>query len=242
MKIAIIGYGRMGKCIEQQAKKLNVELSQIIKSTEELQQASFAKDEIAIDFAVPETFMQNLAIFAEKKVSVVVGTTGWYDDLAKVEEIVKKAEIGFFWSANYSLGVNLFWRLAGQATKLMDKMDDYDVFLHEAHHRFKLDAPSGTAITLGENILKNSSKKTQLALTSATSAPKKTDLNISVTRGGQIPGTHSVCFDSVEDSIEIVHTARSRDGFALGSVKVAQWMNGKQGVFTMDDFLADLGI
>jgi 4-hydroxy-tetrahydrodipicolinate reductase len=240
MKIAIVGYGRMGKCIEQQAKNLGIEVGHIIDSTKELEQANFAPDEVVIYFTAPEVFQRNIAILAKKKVNVVVGTTGWYDDLESVEKLVKDNNIGFLWSSNFSIGVNLFWKIAAQSTAIFDKMKNYDVFLHESHHRMKEDAPSGTAITLSEKVLENSSTKKELKMINETGKVGESDLTISVTRGGNIPGIHSVFIDSPEDTIEITHTARNRDGFALGAVQTARWLNDKKGIFTMQDFLSEL--
>jgi len=184
--------------------------------------------------------VRNIEALAKRGLNVVVGTTGWYDQLPRVRDIVAKNKIGFFYTPNFSLGVQLFWKIVAQAAALMDGFEDYDVFGHEWHHAHKTDSPSGTAKRTAEIILQHLHRKKTLVTQTLMRAPRPEELHFTSTRGGDIPGTHRVTFDSPYDTIDITHTARSRAGFAAGAVRAAEWLKGKKGFFTMDDYLQDV--
>jgi 4-hydroxy-tetrahydrodipicolinate reductase len=240
MNIAIIGYGKMGKEIEAQAGLKNHQITLKIDTAKELKAADFSNTEVAIDFTTPDVVMDNINVLAQNGVNIVVGTTGWYNHVDEVKKIVADNKIGFLWSANFSIGVNIYWQILQQAAKLIDKFEDYDVFGHEFHHNQKKDSPSGTAIKTAQILINNIKRKNTMVTEKLDRAPLENELHFSSTRGGKVPGTHSVFFDSAADTIEITHTARGRAGFALGAIQAAEWLQGKKGYFTMDDFIDDI--
>ena len=240
MNIAIVGHGKMGKEVEVQAKRRKHAVAFVANEYDQVAQIDDSMVDCAIEFTEPGEAVRNITLLAENGVSVVVGTTGWYDQLPQIESIVQKTGIGLLYSPNLSIGVNLFWKIITHAAGIMNSFDAYDVFGHEYHHAQKADAPSGTALKTADVILKNFPRKTSLATGTLTGKPNPDELQFTATRGGSVPGTHSVFFDSEADTIEITHTARNRSGFALGAVIAAEWLRGKKGLFTMDDVLADL--
>lgn len=225
MKIAIIGHGKMGKEIEQQAKLLNVQVSRIIDSKEDLQRTTFNSDEVAIEFTSPESCMENFQILMQKKVPVICGTTGWLNHISEVETLVKKNQGAFLYASNFSIGVHLFWRALKELSKSMNAFSQYDVSIREVHHTQKKDKPSGTGKTCADIITQNISRIKNQPIDSI--------------REGMVVGDHHVTFDSPEDTIEISHKAKSRAGFARGSIACAQWIFGKKGFFTIDDYLKE---
>ena len=230
MKIALLGYGRMGKEIEKIALSRGHEIV-IRKDVDDTIDITLA--EVAIDFSVPSSAFNNITDCINNNVPVISGTTGW---LEKYDEVVRRCEkkkSAFLYASNYSLGVNIFFELSKQLAKMMRHLQDYEISMEEIHHTKKLDAPSGTAITLAEGIIENSSKK-NWELGEKTS---QENIPIKAKRTPNIPGTHSVWYTSEVDSIEIKHTANSRKGFALGAVVAAEWILGKKGVFSMKDVL-----
>ena len=230
MKIALLGYGRMGKEIEKIALSRGHEIV-IRKDVDDTIDITLA--EVAIDFSVPSSAFNNITDCINNNVPVISGTTGW---LEKYDEVVRRCEkkkSAFLYASNYSLGVNIFFELNKQLAKMMRHLQDYEISMEEIHHTKKLDAPSGTAITLAEGIIENSSKK-NWELGEKTS---QENIPIKAKRTPNIPGTHSVWYTSEVDSIEIKHTANSRKGFALGAVVAEEWILGKKGVFSMKDVL-----
>jgi 4-hydroxy-tetrahydrodipicolinate reductase len=230
MKIALFGYGKMGRAIEKIALKRGHEI--VLKIGSEQMDYDLSIADLAIDFSNPNVAFQNLYSCIEKNIPVVSGTTGW---LLKYDEIVnycKKENGAFLYASNFSVGVNLFFNLNEYLAKMMKNIKGYDIEMEEIHHIHKLDKPSGTAITLAEKIIENSDKKQWYI-------KKNSDkgLFIRVEREGEIPGTHSIKYESKVDKIEIKHTAFNRDGFALGAVIAAEWLIGKKGVFSMKDVL-----
>ena len=240
MNIAIVGHGKMGKEVEVQAKRRKHTVAFVANEYDQVAQIDDSMVDCAIEFTEPGEAVRNITLLAENGVSIVVGTTGWYEHLPQIESIVQKTGIGLLYSPNLSIGVNLFWKIVAQAADLMSPFETYDVFGHEYHHAQKADAPSGTALKTAEVILKNFPRKTSLAKEPLIGKPKLEELQFTATRGGSVPGTHSVFFDSDADTIEITHTARNRSGFALGAVIAAEWLQGKTGLFTMENVLADL--
>jgi 4-hydroxy-tetrahydrodipicolinate reductase len=233
MNILLVGYGKMGKTIEQIALKRGHTISARI-DVDNKHELAQAKADVAIEFSNPEAAFENVKKCLERKIPVVCGTTGWLTRKNEIETLTKQLDSTFFYASNYSLGVNLFFKLNEYLSKMMSSFDTYNVELEEIHHTEKKDAPSGTAITLAEGVMKNISKKK-----SWVNEETKNDeqLFIKSLRIGQVPGTHTVKYSSAMDDIEIKHTAHTRESFALGAVMVAEWVVGKKGVLSMDDFL-----
>lgn len=230
MKIALLGYGRMGKEIEKIALQRGHEI--VIKSTGE-NSYDITKADVAIDFSIPSSAYDNISNCINNNVPVISGTTGWLDKYNDIVDLCNKKNGAFIYASNFSLGVNVFFELNKQLAKMMSTLEQYNVSIEEIHHTKKLDAPSGTAITLAEGVIENTNKK-------AWELDKKTsDENISIKaiRTPDVPGTHTVTYNSEVDTIDIKHTAHNRQGFALGAVIAAEWLNGKTGVFTMRDVL-----
>ncbi|MBI9041714.1 4-hydroxy-tetrahydrodipicolinate reductase [Lutibacter sp.] len=231
MKIALLGYGRMGKTIEQIALQRGHTI--VLKVDENTESYDITKADIAIDFSIPSVAFANISNCLNNNVPVVSGTTGWLDKFNNAKELCLQKNGGFIYASNYSLGVNIFFELNENLAKMMRNLKQYEISMEEIHHTKKLDAPSGTAITLAEGIIKNSDKESwALNVTN-----KDTELPIVAKRIDDVPGTHSVAYKSTVDTIDIKHTAHSRDGFALGAVIAAEWLVDKKGVFTMKDVL-----
>ncbi|GHV95894.1 4-hydroxy-tetrahydrodipicolinate reductase [Spirochaetia bacterium] len=257
MNIAIIGYGKMGKMIEKAAidGKHNIVTivdpvvlessafpgTRVYKRIEEAKNIDDA--DAAIEFTQPATAVANIKALAERKIPTVVGTTGWHDHLDEVKQAVEKAGSSLIWSSNFSMGVNLFYRIAWYASKLVDAFPEFDVGGFEAHHNKKLDSPSGTAKTLAEGVLDRIERKKKVVWETLNRKPAPDELHFPSLRIGSAPGRHSLIFDSPADIIEITHNARNRESFASGAIRAAQWLTtgGKrQGVFTIDEMLKDL--
>lgn len=230
MKIALLGYGRMGKEIEKIALSRGHEIT-IRKDVDDEIDITLA--DVAIDFSVPHSAFNNIKNCIDNNVPVISGTTGWLDKYEDAVALCKEKNSAFIYASNYSLGVNIFFELNKQLAKMMRSLEDYNISMEEIHHTKKLDAPSGTAITLAEGIIENSAKE-NWKLGDKTS---KENIPIIAKRIPEVPGTHTVWYDSEVDSIEIKHTAHNREGFALGAVVAAEWIIGKKGVFTMKDVL-----
>lgn len=231
MKIALSGYGKMGKTIERLAKERHHEIIAIID--EAGVKGNLAEVDVVIDFSLPSVAVKNITMCFEAGIPVVSGTTGWLDDYDNIVNICKDKNGAFIYASNYSLGVNLFFELNKQLAKMMAKFEEYKVSIEEIHHTQKLDAPSGTAITLAEGVIEHSSKENwALDVTN-----NDNELPIVAKRIENVPGTHSVFYNSIVDEIEIKHTAKNRDGFALGSIIAAEWLTNKKGVYSMKDVL-----
>lgn len=245
MNIAIIGYGKMGKEIEKSAKERNLEILKIINQEENynglaLNKQSLKNVDVCIEFTTPAAVWSNIEAVAESGKNIVVGTTGWYDKLEDAKKLVKKSKIGLLYSPNFSLGVNLFYQIINTASYLFNKFADYDIMVSEIHHKNKADSPSGTALAIGQIILHNIKRKTHMLHETAHLKIKPEQLHVTSSRVGSCVGTHTVLFDSDFDCIEIIHTAKTRRGFALGALLAAEWLNGKKGVFTMKDVMVTL--
>ncbi|MCA0931549.1 4-hydroxy-tetrahydrodipicolinate reductase [Lutimonas saemankumensis] len=230
MKIALLGYGRMGQAIEKIAIERGHDI--VIKKDIEPLEVDLSLADVAIDFSHPLAAFENIKSCIDKGVPVVSGTTGWLERYDEVSDYCKEHEGGFIYASNFSIGVNLFFNLNAYLAKMMRPITEYDVEMEEIHHIHKLDAPSGTAISLADDILSESDKKNWSIETRA-----KEDLYINVKREGEVPGTHSVTYSSEIDSIEIKHTAFNRTGFALGAVVAAEWLREKKGIYSMKDVL-----
>ncbi len=223
----------MGKAVESAALQRGHTIIGKADSYEDLAKINLTAD-AAIEFSQPDAVIRNLEFCFEKKIPVVCGTTGWLEKRKEIESLCEKKGSAFFYASNYSLGVNIFFKLNEYLAKLMNGRAGYEVSVVETHHTQKRDAPSGTAITLAEGILKSHHSKKEWVLNET---PKPEALVIKSFRIDPAPGTHEIHYRSAVDDIEIKHTAHSREGFALGAVLVAEWLAGKQGVYSMDDFL-----
>jgi 4-hydroxy-tetrahydrodipicolinate reductase len=233
MKILLIGYGKMGKAIEAIALKRNHTIVGKVDTHAELLQFNGTAD-AAIEFSQPDAVVENLRFCFDKKIPVACGTTGWLAHKTAMEKECLDKGAAFFYASNYSLGVNLFFKLNEYLAKLMNGRSDYSISIDETHHTQKKDAPSGTAITLAEGIIKNNPLKKNWKLEDNSNPA---NVMIKSFRIDPVPGTHVIRYQSTVDDIEIKHTAHSREGFALGAVLVAEWLAGKKGVYSMDDFL-----
>lgn len=230
MKIALLGYGRMGKEIEKIALSRGHEIV-IRKDVDDEIDITLA--DVAIDFSVPSSAFDNITNCLKNNIPVISGTTGWLDKYDTAVATCKENKGAFIYASNYSLGVNIFFELNKQLAKMMSNLEDYNISMEEIHHTKKLDAPSGTAITLAEGIIENTVKETWKLGDKASNE----EIPIVAKRIPDVPGTHTVWYDSEVDSIEIKHTAHNRKGFALGAVVAAEWIIGKEGVFSMKDVL-----
>jgi 4-hydroxy-tetrahydrodipicolinate reductase len=231
MKIALLGYGKMGKAIEFIAQERGHEI--VAKIDKDNPNDPMAHADVAINFSVPRAATQNITAAIAQGVPVICGTTGWLEHKKDIEILCKEKKGAFLYASNFSLGVNIFFALNEKLAQMMAPHKQYDSSIEEIHHTEKLDAPSGTAISLAEGILPHT-KQTGWKLADE-AAPN--DLPITAKRAPHVPGTHTVTYDSKTDSISIEHIAHNRDGFALGAVMAAEWIVGKSGIFTMRDVL-----
>jgi 4-hydroxy-tetrahydrodipicolinate reductase len=230
MKIALLGYGKMGQAIEKIALERGHEI--VLRKDEFNTYEGLSNADVAIDFSIPAVAVSNISSCFYENVPVISGTTGWLEHYDEMVSLCKEKNGAFISSSNFSLGVNLFFELNELLAKMMSKFDTYKVTMEEIHHTQKLDAPSGTAISLAKGVIANSAY-TKWTL----EEPNSNEIHIEAKRIGTVPGTHTVTYNSPIDAIEIKHTAHNRDGFALGAVIAAEWIVDKKGVFTMKDVL-----
>lgn len=231
MKLALLGYGRMGRAIEKVAIERGHEI--VIRKDVEPIKVDLSMADAAIDFSHPSAAFDNIKSCIDSRVPVVSGTTGWLDQFEEIKSYCDKKQGSFIYASNFSIGVNLFFNLNTYLAQMMKNIKGYDVGMEEIHHIHKLDKPSGTAITLANDILAES-EKTGWSIDS----PEENKLFIDVKREGEVPGTHVVEYTSAIDGIEIKHTAYNREGFALGAVVAAEWLQHKKGIFNMKDVLS----
>jgi 4-hydroxy-tetrahydrodipicolinate reductase len=227
MKIAIVGYGKMGRMIDRLATERGIEV--VLKLDEHnnsnfegITPKNFHGVDVAIDFSTPSTVIDNIERIAPLSVNLVVGTTGWHERMDYVKTLVDLHKIGLVWSPNYSVGVNAFFRIVSEASKLLSNEPEYEAWAWEIHHSAKKDAPSGTLLKLVEQMR---------------AAGFARNVDTASNRAGAIPGVHEIGFDSAADTITLRHTARSREGFALGAIKAAEWVAGKKGFYEFGDVL-----
>lgn len=237
MRIAIIGYGKMGQIIEKTALKRNHEICLVVDkhNTKELSNLNFFSPDVAIEFTGPETAFDNYLACFKSNVPVVSGSTGWIKRFDELSGKCLEMNSGFFYASNFSVGVNLFFELNKKLASLLKPHKNYSVSIEETHHIHKLDAPSGTAVSLAEGIIK--ADDSYEGYSDEKNTEKKSLIPIESLRIGEIPGIHKVKYESNIDFIEIVHSAKSREGFALGAVLAAEFLNGKTGIFGMKDLL-----
>ena len=233
MNIALIGYGKMGREIEAAARDTGDTIVEIFDIDRLADAASLAKADVCIEFSTPDSAVRNILTAIEAKTDIVVGTTGWYDRLDDIRG--KTSNSAVLHSANFSLGVNIYFRIVARAAELMNSAAAYDAYVHEFHHRQKADSPSGTALKLADILLDRIDRKKSILGDASHGRIDPAALHVSSTRVGTVPGTHTVGFDSEADQIEITHTAKNRRGFALGALRAAHWVHGRKGLFTMDD-------
>jgi 4-hydroxy-tetrahydrodipicolinate reductase len=219
MKLLIVGYGKMGRLVEELAPALGHEVSGRI----DVGEGSWKTPaDVAVDFSTADALRANFAHYVERRLPVVIGTTGWSEHAEVLRAQAERASLGVVAAANFSIGVNLFELVVAEAARLMQQHPEYGAWIHEAHHSAKRDAPSGTALALRDVM---------------TQASYTRDIDISSTRAGAIPGVHTVGFDGPSDTIELTHTARDRRGFAAGALLAAGWIHGRHGWYTMRDVL-----
>jgi 4-hydroxy-tetrahydrodipicolinate reductase len=239
MNIVLLGYGKMGKLIDELATNRGHHLvAKIDQDNQEIRNALDPKTiDVAIEFSQPEGALDNIRWAITQGIPVLSGTTGWLAHLPEVEALTHQHQGTFFYASNFSIGVNIFFKVNELLAQLMNETNDYQVAIEEIHHTAKMDAPSGTAITLAEGILKHYSKLKSWNLVGA-NPNNPESLPITSKRIDPAPGTHHIRYTSVIDDLEIIHTAHSRHGFALGAIQVAEWILGKKGVLSMDDYLS----
>lgn len=253
MKIALVGYGKMGHMIERAAQARGHEVvctvdlfasdASCVTQDHSVMIDAIRKSgaEGIIEFSHPASVLGNVKALIPTGIPLVVGTTGWHDSLDEVREQVALNKSSLLYSSNFSVGVNLFYRMVSEAARLMAEFEEYDVAVLESHHNQKADSPSGTGLDIAKRIMEKNPRKTKLVAGSFDKKPEPCELNLASVRVGSVPGTHTVFFDSVADTIELTHTARSREGFALGAVRAVEWLrNAGAGVFTMNDVFDDL--
>ena len=231
MKIALVGYGKMGHIIDELATKKGHKIVSRLNETPTAENLN--NPDVVIEFSNPEVAFNNIKICLEHKIPVISGTTGWLDQKPEIEKIALQNNTAFLYGSNFSLGVNLFFALNEKLADLMKDFSEYNVQLEEIHHIQKKDAPSGTAISIAEGIIKNDPRFDAWKLEET----QNKELGIFAIRENEVPGTHSVYYKSDVDEIEIKHTAFNRNGFAVGAIVAAEWIVGKAGNFTMNDVL-----
>ncbi|MHC5353465.1 4-hydroxy-tetrahydrodipicolinate reductase [Myroides sp. LJL115] len=230
MKIALLGYGRMGQIIERIALERGHQI--VLKKHSKNSFEGLEDADVAIDFSLPQVAVENIKTALDYNVPVICGTTGWLDHYQEIIAYVEQKNGAFIYASNFSIGVNIFFELNQYLAKMMNHLDQYNVDLQEIHHTKKLDAPSGTAITIAEGIIANTKYNNWTM-----QEPLDKEISITSIREGNVPGTHIVDYNSEIDQIQIKHTAHNREGFALGAVVAAEWIFQKKGVFTMSDVL-----
>lgn len=236
MKIALIGYGKMGHIIERIALERGHQIVSIIDkdNQDDFNSPEFKSADVAIEFSMPTAAMENYEKCFAANVPVVAGTTGWLSRMDEIKDACKDGKQTFFYASNYSIGVNIFFALNKYLAKIMNNYPAYDVRMEEVHHIHKLDSPSGTAITLAEGIIQNLDRKDKWI---ESSTPATDEVGITAFRRDEVPGIHTIIYESAVDTISMTHDAKSREGFALGAVVAAEFLAGKKGFYTMEDLM-----
>jgi len=242
LKIALIGYGQMGKMLEQLAPEMDMEIVSIIDPTlgNGICKETVAEADVCIDFTLPKSALPNIKKLSELRKTVVMGTTGWMQNLAEVTEIVNQSGIGFIYGSNFSPGMNMFFQVVKQAATMFNNLEDYDVYGLEYHHKRKVDSPSGTAKVLSDIILDKVDRKTEAQYDKLDRKVKPEEFHLSSVRAGEIPGTHIIGFDTEADSIELKHTARNRIGLAKGALLAAKWITDKKGIYDFSESFEEI--
>jgi 4-hydroxy-tetrahydrodipicolinate reductase len=246
MNVLIVGYGNMGKEVEKillqrgHSITARVDADSEKSNTTEITGDLLNNSDVVIEFSLSDAVREHVALYTRHHTAAVIGTTGWEHQQEEIKQMIEKSGTSLLWSPNFSMGAQLFLRIVENAAKYINAVPDYDILMYEIHHSNKKDSPSGTALKIGEAILQQINRKTDITTNRLDRKIKKEELHIGSIRGGSVPGTHSVLFDSNADTIELKHTARNRGGFALGAVMAAEWIRDKSGFFTMEDFLNEI--
>ncbi len=246
MRVAIVGYGGMGREVEKVLRDRGHEVSARIDPVQKGADAAVLTEKTAggaqmvIEFSHADAVLENARAYARAGVSAVVGTTGWFSRIDEVKRIIEGAGTGYLYGSNFSIGAHLFFALVAAATELANPCPEYDIMGWEVHHRRKKDSPSGTALTLARIITGKSARKKKVVTERLDRPPAADELHFASVRGGEEPGTHTVLLDSTFDTIELTHRARSRGGFALGAVRVAEWLAGRRGFHEVNEFIQDI--
>ncbi|NDC29225.1 MAG: 4-hydroxy-tetrahydrodipicolinate reductase [Crocinitomicaceae bacterium] len=237
MNIALIGYGKMGKAIEEIAISRGHSVVVKFNSQNPLESSQLRTTDVAIEFSQPDLALKHIKLCADGQIPIVVGTTAWEEHLPEIINHIDKREASLIYSSNFSIGVNLFFEMNKHLARLMNDKTDYVASITEIHHKQKIDAPSGTAVTLAKDLISNHPAYSSWKLTGQSENMDKTDLPISAIREENVPGTHLISYTSEIDTLTIEHQAHNRKGFALGAVIAAEFIHKKQGVYTMSDIL-----
>ena len=246
MKIVIIGYGNMGREVEKAALRKNHTIIQKIDpqaqgaDATEITPQTLSGADVCIEFTHPDSVVENIKKVVEIGVPIVVGTTKWFDHLKEIETLIQKKNGSLLYAPNFSLGMNIFFKICEVTAKIMNRFDDYDIGGMELHHNQKADAPSGTAKKLSQILIDNIDRKKTPVFHLGDRKIQPDELHFSYLRSGAIPGTHQIVFDSEPDTITLTHTARSRQGFASGAITAAEWIVGKKGLFSFDEMMNHL--
>lgn len=244
-KLCLIGYGKMGRMIAELAPSLDCEVESIVEPSDpqyftQINATALAGADVCIDFSHPSVVLDNIRKTIGLGHNLVVGTTGWNSQIEEIKAMVGSVGTGFLHGANFSIGMNLFQRVLAYATSVFDKFEAYDSFGYEIHHRQKADSPSGTAIELAKTVLASGSHKTSTIFEKLDRRPEPQELHFASVRGGYVPGTHVLTFDSEADTIELTHRARSRVGFAMGAILSARWLKDKHGFFSFTEMISEI--
>lgn len=244
MNIAIIGFGSMGVKIKEVAENrghiINVIVDPInpLATHKNIKEADLSGVDLVIDFSNKDAVIENAKVSASFGKNIIIGATGWLPHLPEIEKIAKENGIGILWSANFSIGVNMYYQIVEKAAELINQYDEYDIWGNELHHNNKSDSPSGTAKELSKILLENIDRKTEVVYDRLDRKINPNEIHFSSTRGGIVNFSHTIGFDSSSDTITLTHNARDRGGYALGAVRGAEWLKGKKGFFNMNDFLS----
>ncbi|MCF7927586.1 MAG: 4-hydroxy-tetrahydrodipicolinate reductase [Spirochaetales bacterium] len=245
MRVLIVGYGRMGHEVEAVLERRGHEITGRydtaagVGDLDKLDESVLNKSDAAIEFSLAEGAVENAKAYAASGTAAVVGTTGWTDRMEEVKELFQEKRGAYLHGANFSIGAHIFLALSETAARLVNEISDYDAMAMEIHHKNKKDSPSGTAMALGRRVLEQLDRKTKLVTETLHRPPEPEEFHIASLRGGAVPGTHRLLLDSPADSVEVSHIARGRAGFALGAVLAAEWLQGKTGFYTVDEFISD---
>ena len=237
MNIALIGYGKMGKAIEEIAISRGHSVVVKFNSQNPLESSQLRTTDVAIEFSQPDLALKHIKLCADGQIPIVVGTTAWEEHLPEIINHIEKREASLIYSSNFSIGVNLFFEMNKHLARLMNDKTDYVASITEIHHTQKIDAPSGTAVTLAKDLISNHPTYSSWKLTGQSENMEKSDLPISAIREENVPGTHLISYTSEIDTLTIEHQAHNRKGFALGAVIAAEFIHKKQGFYTMSDIL-----
>jgi 4-hydroxy-tetrahydrodipicolinate reductase len=236
-KLGLIGYGSMGKALEEIAKRKGFEISAIYDIANPLTENDPMDFDVAVDFSSSNAVLDNIKILATKRKNLVIGTTGWYDQLDQVKQIAENSNIGVVWGSNFSIGMQFFFRIAQRAAMLMKRLDDFEVGLVEIHHKFKKDAPSGTSINLAKLFINELFRYDGFTADPNVAISDFKKIPIASLRLADVFGDHIVKIDTPYEAIELKHSAKNRNGFALGALEAAHWINRKQGFYSFNDVL-----